>query len=135
MPATSIPTSPMTVVGIMAAQQALLGLSNQEICTAIGFEREIALRLIKTGTMKMPLAKIPALAAVLQLDAAELLKVSLRESDPALARLIEDTFNPLHLTATEVDMIKHQRKVSGDTVGASITVPGKEACALIEVCS
>lgn len=135
MPATSLSTTPMTVIGIMEAQQALLGLSNQEICTAIGFEREIALRLIKTGTMKMPLAKIAALAAVLQLDAAELLRVALRESDPALATLIEETFNPLHLSATEVDMIKHQRKVSGSAVGASITVPGKEACALMEVCS
>ena len=135
MPATSIPTSPMTVVGIMEAQQALLGLSNQQICTAVGFEREIVLTLFKAGTMKMPLAKIAALAAVLQLDAAELLKIALRESDPALATLIEETFNPLHLSATEVDMIKHQRKVSGSAVGASITVPGKEACALMEVCS
>ena len=135
MPATSISTTPMTVVGIMEAQQALLGLSNQEICTAIGFEREIVLTMIQAGTMKMPLTKVPTLAAVLQLDAAELLRVALRESDPALENLIEEALNPLHLSATEVDMIKHQRKVSGDTVGASITVPGKEACALIEVCS
>ena len=45
--------------------------------------------------MKMPLGKIPALAAVLQIDAVELLRVALRESDPALAMLIEETFNPL----------------------------------------
>ena len=133
MPATSLSATPTTVVGIMEARQALLGLSNQEICTAIGFEREIALRLIKTGTMKMPLTKIPTLAAVLQLDAAELLRVALRESDPALATLIEEAFNPMHLSATEVDMIKHQRKVSGDTVGAPITLQGNDVIALVGV--
>ena len=133
MPATSISTTPMTVVGIMEAQQALLGLSNQEICTAIGFEREIVLTMIQSGTMKMPLAKVPALAAVLQFDAAELLKIALRESDPELAKLIEEALNPLHLSATEVDMIKHQRKVSGDTVGAPITLQVEDVIALVEV--
>jgi hypothetical protein len=103
MPATSQSTTPMTVVGIMEAQQALLGLSNQEICTGIGFEREIVLTLFKAGTMKMPLAKIAALAAVLQLDAAELLKIALRESDPALANLIEETFDPLHLAQMKTE--------------------------------
>ena len=133
MPATSISTTPMTVVGIMEAQQALLGLSNQEICTAIGFEREIVLTMIQAGTMKMPLTKVPTLAAVLQLDAAELLRVALRESDPALASLIEEAFNPMHLSTTEVDIIKHQRKVSGDTVGAPITLQVEDVIALVEV--
>ena len=133
MPATSIPTSPMTVVGIMEAQQALLGLSNQQICTAVGFEREIVLTLFKAGTMKMPLAKIAALAAVLQLDAAELLKIALRESDPALANLIEETFDPLHLSATEVDMIKQQRSWSGNAVGAPTVLQGNDVIALVGV--
>lgn len=123
----------MTVVGIMEAQQALLGLSNQEICTGIGFEREIVLTLFKAGTMKMPLAKIAALAAVLQLDAAELLKIALRESDPALATLIEETFDPLHLTATEVAQIKHQRGLSGDAVGAPMALQGNDVIALVGV--
>jgi hypothetical protein len=34
MPATSVSTTPMTVVGILEARKALMGLSNQEICTA-----------------------------------------------------------------------------------------------------
>lgn len=133
MPATSISTTPMTVVGIMEAQQALVGLSNQEICTAIGFEREIVLTMIQAGTMKMPLGKIPALAAILELDAADLLKIALHESDPALATLIEETFDPLRLTAIEVDMIKHQRKLCGSAVVAPITVQGEEVDALVEV--
>ena len=98
---------------------------------AIGFEREIVLTLIQAGTMKMPLAKIPVLATVLQIDAAELLKVALRESDPELAKLIEDTFNPLRLTAIEVAQIEHQRSLSGDAVGAPITLQGNGVIALV----
>jgi hypothetical protein len=130
MPATSVSTTPMTVIGILEARKALMGLSNQEICTAIGFEREIALTLFKAGTMKMPLGKIPALAAVLQFDAAELLRVALHEADPALAMLIEETFNPLHLSATEVAQIMHQRSLSGDAVGAPIALQGNDVIAL-----
>ena len=133
MPATSLPITPMTVIGILEARKALLALSNQEICTAVGFEREIALTLFKAGTMKMPLGKIPALAAVLQFDAAELLRVALRESDPALARLIEETFNPLRLSAIEVAQIKQQRSLCGDAVGAPMALQGKEARTLVEV--
>ncbi len=116
MPATSMSTTPTSVVGIVEAQQALLGLSNQEIWTGIGFEREIALQLIKAGAMKMPLAKIPALSARLQFDAAELLRVALCESGPALATLI-----------------KHQRSLCGDAVGAPITLQGEDVIALVGV--
>ena len=133
MPANSLSTTPMTVIGVMEAQQALLGLSNQEICTGIGIEREIVLRLIKQGSMRFPLNKVPALATVLQLDAAELLKIALRESDPALAKLIAETFNPLHLSAIEVDMIKHQRSLSGNAVRAPVAPQGNEVIALVGV--
>lgn len=131
MPATPVSTTPMTVIGIMEVRKALLGLSNQEICTAIGFEREIALTMIQAGTVKMPLGKVPALAAVLQFDAAELLRVALRESDPALAKLIEETFDPMRLTAIEVAQIEHQRKLCGDAVGAPIAIQGNGVIALV----
>ena len=81
--------------------------------------------------MKMPLGKIPALAAVLQIDAVELLRVALRESDPALAKLIEETFDPMRLTAIEVAQIEHQRKLCGDAVGAPIALQGNGVIALV----
>lgn len=133
MPTTSVSPLPITLVERIEIRQTLLGLSNQEICTALGFEREIALGLIKAGTIKMPLAKVPALAAVLQIDAVELLKVALRESDLVLAKLIEEAFNPMHLSTTEVAQIKHQRSLSGSAVGAPITLQVEDVIALVEV--
>ena len=129
MPTTST-TLPMTLIGFMETRQAALCLSDHDLGAALGFEREVVVSLIKAGSMRFPLNKVPALAAVLRLDAAELLKIALRESDPTLVKLISETFDPLHLTATEVDMIKHQRSLSGSAVGAPIALQGNDVIAL-----
>ena len=115
----------------MQAGQALLGLSDQDLCTAIGFERTIALTLIKAGTMRMPLTKIPALALVLELDAVDLLKTVLQETAPDLLQIITDVFNPLHLSATEVNLIRHLRELSGDRQGTPVVISGKGVIALV----
>ena len=132
MPTTST-TLPMTLIGFMETRQAALCLSDHDLGAALGFEREIVVSLINAGSMRFPLNKVPALAAVLQLDAAELLKVALRESDLVLAKLIEETFNPLRLSAIEVAQIKQQRSLCGDAVGAPMALQGKEARTLVEV--
>jgi hypothetical protein len=46
-------------------RQVALGLSGQELCAAVGFDREIVLTLIRTGSMKLPLTKVPAFAEAL----------------------------------------------------------------------
>ncbi len=133
MPTTSTTTQPMTLIGFMEARQAALCLSDHDLSTALGFEREIFVSLIKAGSMRFPLNKVPALSAVLRLDAAELLRVALRESDPALAKLIEETFDPLRLTAIELAQVKHQRSLCGNAVGAPIALQGKDASTLVGV--
>ncbi|MDO8388529.1 MAG: hypothetical protein Q7T13_19310 [Polaromonas sp.] len=130
---TSTLSTPITLVGQIEAQQAALGLSDHDLCLAVGFEREIVLTLIKAGSMKLPLSKVPALATALGLDPAELLKVALGESDPALSQIIEDVYNPMHLTSTEVNLIKHLRELSGDRPSAPIVFEGKGVIALVAV--
>ena len=83
--------------------------------------------------MMMPLIKIPALAAVLELDATELLKTALRESDPVLSQVIEEVFNPLHLTSTEQNLLKHLRGLCGGRHAAPIVFSGKGVIALVTV--
>ena len=125
--------SPGTLVGLMKAHQTALGLSDHQLSVAVGFEREIVLKLIMAGSMKFPLTKVSALAAALDLDPVELLKLALRESDPGLSKLIEDTFDPMHLTATEQNLVRHLRELSGNTVGAPIVFPGNGIIALVAV--
>ena len=123
--------SPATLIAQLEVAQATQALTDQQLCDALGFERQIALALIKAGTMKMPLAKIPALARVLKLDAAELMRVALSESDPALSAAIEEVFDPMRLSATEVNLIKHLRKLSGDQAGKPVVFDGKGIIALV----
>jgi hypothetical protein len=124
-------TRTATLVEQIEAQQAALQLTDYDLCEAVGFERTIMLTLIKAGTMKMPLTRIPAFAAALEIDPAELFRSALRESDPALAQVIEQVFNPLHLTATEVNLIMHLRELYGDRAVAPIVFDGKGVVALV----
>lgn len=132
MPA-SIPSTPQTVVSLMEARQAALGLTDHDVCLAVGLEREIALGLIKSGNMKFPLTRIPALAVALDLDPAELLKLALSEQSPDLLQVIEEAFNPMRLTATETNLIRHLRELAGNAVSAPIVFPGNGIIALVAV--
>jgi len=124
---------PASLVTQMETQQAILGLSNEDLCTALGFERSIVLTLIQAGTMKMPLNKVPALAAVLDLDPVELLKTALSETSPDLLKVIEEVLNPLHLTSTEQNLVKHLRGLCGGRFAAPIVFSGKGVIALVTV--
>lgn len=81
--------------------------------------------------MKLPIDKVPAFAQALDLDPAELVRAALRESSPELSQVIEDVFNPMNLSATEVNLIKHLRKLCGDSPGSPIVFHGKGVIALV----
>lgn len=130
---TAITTIPQTFIVLMEARQAALELSDHDLCAAIGLERAIALGLIKSGSMRMPLTKVPALAAALDLDPAELLKLALSEQSPDLLQVIEEAFNPMRLTATETNLIRHLRELCGDTPGQPIVFSGRGVVALVAV--
>lgn len=130
MPVTASPT-PTSLIAQIEARQAALELSDHDLCAALGFERQIVLGLIKAGSMRMPLTKIQALAVALELDPIELMKQALLEQDPALSKIIEDLFNPLHLTSSEVNLVKHLRKLCGDTPTSPLVFGGKGVIALV----
>jgi hypothetical protein len=128
---TAVPTESSTLTSLIEARQTALELSDQDLCTALGFERSIALTLIKAGSMRFPINKLPALAAALDLDLAELFTVAMNESSPDLLKTIMEAFNPLHMTAAEVSLIKHLRELSGNQQCGPIVFPGHKIIALI----
>lgn len=81
----------------------------------------------------MPLTKVPALATALELDASELFKLALRESDPALLQVIEEVFDPMNLNATEVNLIRYVRELAGNTPSTPMVFGGKGVIALVAV--
>lgn len=125
------PTMPVTLVQQIEARQAELGLSDRQLCDALGFEREITLVLIKQGTMKLPINKVPALAAALSLEPADVLRAALQESSPDLISVIEEVFNSLRLTTGEMRLIRHLRNLAGDRPAAPVVFDGKGVIALV----
>ncbi|ABE43876.1 hypothetical protein [Polaromonas sp. JS666] len=113
------------------ARQAELGLTDRQLCDALGFEREITLVLIKQGTMKLPITKVPALAAALSLEPVDVFRAALQGSSPDLISVIEEVFNPLHLTTSEMRLIRHLRDLAGDRPAAPMVFDGKGVIALV----
>ena len=50
---------------------------------------------------------------------------------PDLLKTIKQAFNPLHLSSTEVSLIKHLRELSGNQQCGPIVFPGHKIIALI----
>lgn len=120
-----------TLVAQIEERQTALGITDHQLCEALGFDRTGVLALIKLGTMRMPLPKIPVLAAALGLNPAALLRIALTESSPGLLEVIEGVFGPLQLTQTERNLIKHLRKIAGDRPASPIVFEARAIIALV----
>jgi hypothetical protein len=129
---TSLTPSPtVKLVAQIEARQAELGITDHQVCEAVGFEKEIVFKMIKQGSIKLPLNRVPALAEVLSLDPGQLLKTAMAEASPDLLAVIESVFNPMNLSKTESNLIKHLRKLAGDQPCAPIVFEGKAIIALV----
>lgn len=84
-----------------------------------------------SGSLKMPIAKLPALAESLGVDPVELMQSAIPELSPELFATLELAFSPLRLTVPETNPIRHLRKLSGDRVGVPIVFEGKAVIALV----
>ena len=131
MPTTPASPSTMTLVAQIEARQAELGITDKQVCDALGYEKEVVFKMIKLGNIKLPLTRVPALAAVLSLDSGQLLKTAMTETSPELLAVIESVFNPINLTATETNLIRHLRKLAGDQPCSPIVFEGKAIIALV----
>lgn len=120
-----------TLIAQLEAAQAAHGITDQQLCEAVGFDRPVVLKLIKAGTMNFPLAKVPTLAKALHLDPADLMRAALHESSPELSEAVAQVFDLVRLTATEVNLINHLRKLCGGQPGSPIVLDGKGVIALV----
>jgi cyanate lyase len=122
-----------SLVDRINSRKAELGISDDQLSQELGFDKLITVTLLKTGAIRPPINKIPALAIALDLDTAELMKVALSEADPALWETISEVFNPMRLSATELNLVKHVREVCGDRKVAPIVFSNPGVVALVSV--
>lgn len=129
--AATTPGTPGKLVAQIAARQVELGITDAQLCAAVGIQKEIILKMIMQGSMMVPLTKVPAFAEALNLDPATLMRAAMSESSPELTAAIEAVYGPMRLTPTEVNLIKHLRKLAGDQPCSPIVFEGKAIVALV----
>lgn len=110
-------------------RQAALSPSDQVLCAAVGFDREVVWTMIRTGYMKMPLTRVAAFAQALSMDVSELFKAVMLGTSPELAALIETVYNPMHLTPREKHLIERTKAPLQALTAAPKTVTSTQGAA------
>lgn len=89
-------------------------VTNIDIARALGYEKANVIAMMFTGSMKVPLNKVAALARILELDPVALLRRVLYAYNPALLEVIEDDFGARALlTSNEQALLDHVRRLMG----------------------
>jgi cyanate lyase len=90
-----------TVAQLIQARQNELGITDQQIALALGYDHENVVAMIKKGAMRLPLNKVVELAGVLDVDATALLRLTLGENDTEMLQTIEKILGPMTKTSDE----------------------------------
>ncbi|TXL70848.1 helix-turn-helix transcriptional regulator [Vineibacter terrae] len=88
-------------------------LTQREIATKLGYDKQNIVSMFKTGQAKVPINKIGPLARILEVDAVWLLRRCLQEYHPDLWAVLEDTLGP-RVTAHEVEILAALREATDD---------------------
>jgi hypothetical protein len=89
-------------------------VSQADIARALDYEKANIISMFKTGMTKVPLDKIPALAEVLRVDPAHLMKLGLEQYWPGRINILNQFFEQM-VTANELELVKAVREAAGDT--------------------
>lgn len=120
-----------TLASLIKERQASLHVSDRELATALGYDNEPVVELIKQGRMRLPINKVKRLADALALDPRAILRAVMAESAPGLLDVVEDVLDPLRLTDDEERLIKLCRRMgNGREVNVKL-INGKDVVALI----
>jgi hypothetical protein len=95
------------------------------IATEAGFVAVNMLAMIKGGSSRLPLDRVPALAKALDTDPAYLFQLALEQHDPALARVIGNIFGTV-VTRNEVVWLEEIRDAA-DHSDPTLTAKARKA--------
>lgn len=101
-----------TIAQWLAEQQALAGISDDELARELGYESGTVVQLLKAGQMKVPATKAPILAGVFGISPEGVMRRLLREISPELLHAVERCLVPFSLSDGERKLIAAIRKVN-----------------------
>jgi hypothetical protein len=80
----------------------------------MGYRSENVVNMMLAGICKVPIDKLPSLAAALNVEPSYVMRLALQDYCPAILRAMEETFDCL-ATPNEREWLKVVRHISGDT--------------------
>jgi hypothetical protein len=120
-----------SIADLLDRHQAAQGLTDLQLANAIGYDKGLVVLMIKNRSMRLPINKAPALARALSLEPADVLRLVLTEQAPELLATFDEVFDPLKLTRTEVNLVKHLRRLTAGRQSAPIVFEGAGVIALV----
>jgi transcriptional regulator with XRE-family HTH domain len=89
--------------------------TQREIAEEVGWHRPNMVSMIKRGTVRVPWASVPALAAAIDADPAELFRLAVADYHPEAHLVIGQIFGTI-VTENERDFLAELRLVFGGSV-------------------
>jgi len=120
-----------TINDMITQQQAVLGLSDEAITDALGYEHPGVLQKIKAGLMRLPMNKAAALARALAMEPGDVMHLLLTETAPEMLHAIEECMGPLSLSPGEKRLLMALRKSANGRETAPIFFEGAPIVAVI----
>lgn len=120
-----------TVAEFIAERLANSHKTQREIAEECGFEKANVVTMLKSGTMKLPLNRVGAMARALNADPAYLLRLAMCEYLPDAWEAIEATLQTTVLTANELNLVRAYREVTGDNDAQAVVINRDAVIAIV----
>ena len=104
----------MTVAMYIEQQLALCDRPQKDVAADCGYENANVIAMFKSGTTKVPIAKVKVLAAALRVDVTYLFRLVMQEYQPeGWAAMVSIFGRDKFITSNEMALVRFVRKFAG----------------------
>lgn len=121
----------ISVAEFLADRLAESDKTQRQVAEECGFETPNVITMFKQGKTKVPISRIGPLAKALDVDPAHLLRLVMLESAPDTWEAIENIMQSTLLTASELELIRAYRRVTGDSNAKAMVVDRDAVLAIV----
>ena len=102
------------IAALVDKKVSTTSMTQREIATAVGFKNQNMITMIKQGTAKLPLDRVPQMAKVLEVDPAFLFRLALEQFyEPSAVKMLNAVLDA-PLSKNERAILNHIRERGND---------------------